>query len=55
MLKGGVAVLITSINIAVYCIWIPARLQINDTYIHVNEIWDRTESKSTRFSASLRC
>ncbi|RYP89450.1 hypothetical protein DL769_000001 [Monosporascus sp. CRB-8-3] len=31
------------INISVYCIWIPARLQISPTYIHVNEIWDRVE------------
>ncbi|KAK4054109.1 hypothetical protein OIV83_001134 [Microbotryomycetes sp. JL201] len=42
-LKYGVATLITAINISVYCIWVPARLQINDTYIHVNEWWDRTE------------
>ncbi|KAJ4183227.1 hypothetical protein NW759_017091 [Fusarium solani] len=41
--KYGVAFLITTINISVYCIWIPARLQISDTYIHVNEIWDRCE------------
>lgn len=39
----GVAALITAINISVYCIWIPARLQINETYVHVNEYWDRTE------------
>jgi hypothetical protein len=41
--KYGVAALITVINISVYCIWIPARLQISDTYIHINEIWDRCE------------
>ncbi|KAL3427371.1 hypothetical protein PVAG01_00880 [Phlyctema vagabunda] len=38
-----VAVLITSINVSVYCIWIPARLQISERYIHLNEIWDRCE------------
>lgn len=42
-LKMGVAAAITAINISVYCIWIPARLQINDTYVHVNEWWDRAE------------
>ncbi|KAG7135021.1 hypothetical protein HYQ45_007089 [Verticillium longisporum] len=39
----GVALLITAINISVYCIWVPARLQISDTYIHANLIWDRCE------------
>ncbi|GAA6060028.1 hypothetical protein JCM10212_001025 [Sporobolomyces blumeae] len=42
-LKYGVAILITSINISVYCIWIPSRLQINHTYEVVNNIWDRVE------------
>lgn len=42
-LKWGVAALITAINISVYCIWVPARLQISPTYIHVNEVWDRCE------------
>ena len=42
-IKVGVAILITAINISVYCIWVPARLQINETYIHVNEWWDRCE------------
>ncbi|KAL7770795.1 hypothetical protein CFE70_000734 [Pyrenophora teres f. teres 0-1] len=27
----------------VFCIWIPARLQISDRWIYVNSIWDRTE------------
>ncbi|KAI0424139.1 hypothetical protein F5Y09DRAFT_336010 [Xylaria sp. FL1042] len=42
-LKIGVAVLITAINITVYNIWIPARLEISKTYIHTNEWWDRCE------------
>lgn len=29
-MKWGVAALITAVNISVYCIWIPARLQISD-------------------------
>ena len=31
------------INISVYCVWIPARLQVSEKYIFVNEIWDRAE------------
>ncbi|GAA5924049.1 hypothetical protein JCM3775_005582 [Rhodotorula graminis] len=42
-LKYGIAALITAINISVYCIWIPARLQVSDRYIAVNKIWDRCE------------
>ncbi|GAB7355185.1 hypothetical protein MBLNU459_g5743t2 [Dothideomycetes sp. NU459] len=42
-LKIFIAVLITAINISVYCIWIPARLQTSETYIHINKIWDRCE------------
>ncbi|KAL1637562.1 hypothetical protein SLS56_000700 [Neofusicoccum ribis] len=42
-IKIGTAILITSINISVYCIWIPARLQISESYIHLNEVWDRCE------------
>ncbi|KAF4552043.1 Hypothetical protein D9617_11g008900 [Elsinoe fawcettii] len=42
-LRIAVAVLITLINISVYCIWIPARLQISDKYVHLNNIWDRCE------------
>lgn len=33
----------TCINISVYCIWIPARLQISDRFIWINEWWDRCE------------
>ncbi|KAH7262504.1 hypothetical protein BKA59DRAFT_498069 [Fusarium tricinctum] len=42
-LKVLVGVLITAVNISVYCIWIPARLQISERYIHINEWWDRCE------------
>ncbi|KAF2994901.1 hypothetical protein E8E14_002072 [Neopestalotiopsis sp. 37M] len=42
-LKVGVACIITAINISVYTIWIPARLQISQNYIHINEYWDRCE------------
>ncbi|KAI5235839.1 hypothetical protein E4T42_09616 [Aureobasidium subglaciale] len=42
-LKYGVAILITLINISVYCIWIPARLQRSHAYIKINDVWDRCE------------
>lgn len=42
-LKWGVAAIITAINVSVYCIWIPARLQVSDDYIRINKIWDRIE------------
>ncbi|KAL6406065.1 hypothetical protein AUP68_10626 [Ilyonectria robusta] len=42
-LKVGVAVLITAVNISVYNIWIPARLQISERYIRINEWWNRVE------------
>lgn len=42
-IKIGVALLITAINISVYCIWIPARLQTSLEYERINVIWDRFE------------
>ncbi|KAF8860889.1 hypothetical protein BDZ45DRAFT_587603 [Acephala macrosclerotiorum] len=42
-LKIGVAVLITAVNISVYCIWVPARLQISTRYEQINNVWDRCE------------
>ena len=42
-IKWGVAALITAINVSVYCIWVPARLQISERFIYINEIWDRVE------------
>ncbi|KAH8728902.1 hypothetical protein GQ44DRAFT_823678 [Phaeosphaeriaceae sp. PMI808] len=42
-LKWTVAAVLALINISVFVIWIPARLQISETFIRVNEIWDRIE------------
>ncbi|KAI0970223.1 hypothetical protein F4678DRAFT_133241 [Xylaria arbuscula] len=42
-LKVGVAILITAVNISVYNIWIPARLEISQRYIHINNWWDHVE------------
>ncbi|KAI5456038.1 hypothetical protein BGZ63DRAFT_342790, partial [Mariannaea sp. PMI_226] len=41
--RYGVAAIITVINISVFVIWIPTRLQISDTWPHINAIWDRIE------------
>jgi hypothetical protein len=42
-LKIGVATGIVCLNITVFCIWIPAKLQVNDTFVKINVIWDRIE------------
>jgi hypothetical protein len=41
--KLGVAMCIGLVNITVFIIWVPARLQINPTWIHINNVWDRCE------------
>ncbi|KAL2754917.1 hypothetical protein ACRALDRAFT_2092163, partial [Sodiomyces alcalophilus JCM 7366] len=42
-LKWIVFLIILAINISVFIIWMPARLQINETWYRLNEIWDRCE------------
>lgn len=42
-LKWVVFLIILAVNISVFIIWIPARLQINKTWYRLNEIWDRCE------------
>ncbi|KAG8709773.1 hypothetical protein FRC11_005218 [Ceratobasidium sp. 423] len=42
-LKLSVAVWVVMISISVYCIWIPAKLQISERYIQLNRYWDHTE------------
>ncbi|KAG9100794.1 hypothetical protein FS749_012727 [Ceratobasidium sp. UAMH 11750] len=42
-LKFTIAAWITVINISVYCIWIPAKLQISTRYHDINIVWDRIE------------
>ncbi|KAF1952854.1 hypothetical protein CC80DRAFT_596278 [Byssothecium circinans] len=39
----GTASVVTLINISVFNIWIPARLQTSKRYHMINEIWDRIE------------
>jgi hypothetical protein len=38
-LKFGVASGIVVLNITVFCIWIPAKLHVNDTFVKINVIW----------------
>ncbi|KAH8652175.1 hypothetical protein BX600DRAFT_472077, partial [Xylariales sp. PMI_506] len=42
-LRLVVFLIMVCINISVFCIWIPARMQITETWIHINSIWDRIE------------
>lgn len=42
-LKLGLLIAIGIINVSVFCIWVPARLQISETWIRINNIWDRIE------------
>lgn len=42
-LKLTTFLVLLAINISVFCIWIPARLQINQSYIKINAVWDRCE------------
>ncbi|KAF2090160.1 hypothetical protein K490DRAFT_35531 [Saccharata proteae CBS 121410] len=42
-MKWIVAGVFGLINVSVFCIWIPAHLQISQTWIHINDIWDRLE------------
>ncbi|EEB94078.1 hypothetical protein MPER_07174, partial [Moniliophthora perniciosa FA553] len=40
-LRWGIAAIITAINISVYNIWIPAKLQISQEFHDINIWWDR--------------
>ncbi|UNI23779.1 hypothetical protein JDV02_009579 [Purpureocillium takamizusanense] len=42
-LKWGTAIVITCINIAVFCIWIPSHTvpPVNDLFVRINDVWDR--------------
>ncbi|EAA27832.2 hypothetical protein GE21DRAFT_6003 [Neurospora crassa] len=42
-LKVYIFLAIGVINVSVFIVWIPARLQVSETWIHVNEVWDRVE------------
>ncbi|KAM6513494.1 hypothetical protein FALCPG4_015906 [Fusarium falciforme] len=42
-LKWGAFAILTFINITVGIVWIPNRLQISETWIRIDAIWDRIE------------
>ncbi|KAJ4186248.1 hypothetical protein NW759_016955 [Fusarium solani] len=42
-LKWGAFVILTFINVTVGIVWIPNRLQISETWIRIDAIWDRIE------------
>ncbi|KAH0606865.1 uncharacterized protein H6S33_003699 [Morchella sextelata] len=42
-IKWGTALAVTFVNITVFCIWIPAKLQVSERYIAINAVWDRIE------------
>ncbi|KAF1915889.1 hypothetical protein BDU57DRAFT_209823 [Ampelomyces quisqualis] len=43
MLMIGTLICMSLVNVSVFSIWIPARLQISAEWMHINEIWDRIE------------
>lgn len=42
-LRVAIALAIGAINISVFIVWIPARLQISHEWMVINNIWDRIE------------
>jgi len=40
-IRWGTAAIITMVEISVFCIWIPAHLNVSRTYVHINNIWDK--------------
>ncbi|KAK8103109.1 hypothetical protein PG984_016255 [Apiospora sp. TS-2023a] len=42
-LQVGTFVIVTLINISVFCIWIPAQMHVSDRYVHLNQVWVRVE------------
>ncbi|KAF2687245.1 hypothetical protein K458DRAFT_295981 [Lentithecium fluviatile CBS 122367] len=43
LLKISLLIAVGLINISVYVVWIPARLEISERWVRLNEIWDRCE------------
>ena len=43
MLKMSLLIAVGIINVSVYVIWIPARMEISHIWVKLNEIWDRVE------------
>ena len=43
MLKWGLFIGILLIDISVYCIFTPAHMNVNPTFVRLNKIWERVE------------
>ncbi|KAK1232447.1 hypothetical protein PQX77_004423 [Marasmius sp. AFHP31] len=43
IMKATVAAIVTLISLSTACIWIPAQLQINHSYVALNHWWDKFE------------
>ncbi|KAH8676475.1 hypothetical protein BGZ60DRAFT_446762 [Tricladium varicosporioides] len=43
IMKWTLFVIIGLVNISVYCIWIPARTGVSQTFVRINNVWDRIE------------
>lgn len=42
-LKVSIFLAIAVINVSVFIVWIPARLQLSEKWMRVNDVWDRLE------------
>ncbi|KAK7973341.1 hypothetical protein PG988_007475 [Apiospora saccharicola] len=38
-LQVGTFVIVTLVNISVFCIWIPAQMHLSDRYVRLNQVW----------------
>ena len=43
LLKWVLFLLISAVNISVFCIWIPAHMGVSPTFVTLNLIWERIE------------
>jgi hypothetical protein len=43
LLKWGTAAVMTLVCISVFCIWLPAHMEVSARYVAINDIWDRCE------------
>jgi hypothetical protein len=43
LIKIVLLVVIGLVNISVYCIWIPAHMNVGDHWVKLNHIWERVE------------
>jgi hypothetical protein len=42
-LRWGLFFVVACVNISVFCIWIPALLGVNPTWVALNHVWERVE------------